>query len=188
MEKEECLNSIFVLKQTQKALANKDTIVLKDLSNRTIHSSCSFQDEGSLITAVLIYALSKLIERRDYQKIPEWNFFVKKFNSLLEKAILALQKNNLELYGSSMKKARSALETLSPNMKYYIKEVLRKAAINKGSKLYEHGLSLEQTAKLLGITLWELSDYTGQRNIHDIPENESIPVEQRAKIAMEFFS
>ncbi len=188
MEKEECLNSVYVLSQTQLALVGKNATVLRDLSNRTIHSSCSFQDSGSLITAVLIYALSKLIERKDYEKIQNWDKFVKEFNSFLGKAITAIQKSDMTLYEDYMKKGRDLLETVSPDMSYYIKEVLRKAAINKGSKLYEHGLSMEKTAQLLGITIWELSEYTGERNIPDNPENESIPVQQRAQTALEFFS
>ena len=100
----------------------------------------------------------------------------------------ALKKQNIGAYEKHLQKARKSLESISVNLKPYIKEILTKASINKSSKLYEHGISLGQTAKLLGITQWEITGYTGQRNIPDNKQNESIRVEKRAQIALEFFS
>jgi predicted transcriptional regulator len=73
-------------------------------------------------------------------------------------------------------------------MKPYIQEVLRKASINKASKIYEHGISLGQTAQLLGITQWELSEYSGQTNVSDNDYNKTLDIKKRAKMALEFFS
>lgn len=187
-EKKECENASSVLKQAKEALAEKSAVKLKDLSNRTIHSSCSYQDAGSITSAVLIYALSKLIEREDYKKIKNWDKFVKKFNASINLAILALDQNNSDMYAKYMEQARKILESTSLNLKPYIEEVLRKASINKGGRLYEHGISLGQTARLLGITTWELSEYTGQEKIEDSVFNETINIKKRAKIALEFFS
>ena len=51
----------------------KDMIELTELSNRIIHDASVFQDEISISIAVLIYALSKIIERKqdnlDYKEI-----------------------------------------------------------------------------------------------------------------------
>ena len=72
-------------------------------------------------------------------------------------------------------------------MKPYINEVLRKASINKASRIHEHGISLGQTAKLLGITQWELSEYIGRKEITDRRYSQTINTKIRAKMAMEFF-
>lgn len=184
-EKEECINASQVLEETKKAIKEKDALKLKELSNRTIHSSCFYQDAGSITTAVLVYALSKLIERQDYIKIKNWDKFVRNLNSVFNSAISALKKNKPEEYSYYMQQARKTIESIS-NLKPYIQEVLRKASINKASKLYEHGLSSEQTSRLLGITQWELAEYIGQRNI-PIPK-EIIPIKKRAQMAMEFLS
>ena len=45
------------------AKEEKDPMELKELSNNTIHNASVFQDECSVSIAVLIYALSKIIER-----------------------------------------------------------------------------------------------------------------------------
>ena len=185
---EECDNACEVLEQAIKALKEKDSIKLKELSNQTIHSASTDQNPGIITSAVLIYTLSKLVERKDYTKIKNWEKFVTKFNRILKLAMDALKKRNIEAYKKHLQKARKSLESISGSLKPYIKEILTKASINKSSKLYEHGISLGQTAKLLGVTQWEITGYTGQRNIPDNKQNESIQVEKRAQIALEFFS
>jgi len=187
IERKECEHAISVLQTTKKALMEKDSLLLNDLSNNMIHSSCSYQDAGSITAAVLIYALSKLMARGDYRKIKNWDLFVKKLNSILDLAILALGEYNSEAYAQHMLRARKALESVSHSLKPYIEEVLRKASINKGGKLYEHGLSAEQTAKLLGITQWELSEYTGQKGGSEINLNRTMSEKRRAQMAFDFF-
>jgi len=184
---EETLHTIQVLESTKEALIREDTITLKALSNQTIHSACAIQDAGSLTIAVLVYSLSKIIERKDIMKIKTWQEFVEKFNSYLDSAIKALQENKQEKYESHIMMARNSLTSISVNLKPYIQEVLRKASINKASKLYEHGLSLGKTAALLGITQWELADYTGQKD-HQESVPDTLDIRKRAKMALEFFS
>ena len=43
----------------------KDVAELRELSNHTIHNASIFQDEDSVSIAILIYSLSKVIERRE---------------------------------------------------------------------------------------------------------------------------
>ena len=52
-----------VLAQVLKALHDDDTTALLELSNHTIHDASIFQDEDSISFAVLVYALSKTIQR-----------------------------------------------------------------------------------------------------------------------------
>jgi hypothetical protein len=187
-EKEECENAALVLNEVKNALNERNSFKLKELSDRTTHSSCFYQDPGSITTAVVVYALSKLIERKDYHKIKLWPKFVKKFNSILDLAILALNQNNQIAYSDHMQRARKILESISSNLKHYIREVLRKASINKGSKMHDHGISLEKTASLLGITRWELASYIGQHRAFDQHLDNTINIKKRAKTALQFFS
>ena len=187
LTKEECENDSLVLEEAKIALQSLDAVKLRELSDRTINSSCSFQDPGSITTAVLVYTLSKLVERSDYKKIKSWPIFLKKFNAIIDLAILALSKNNHAAYEKYIKKARELLESSSINLHPYIEEVLKKASINKASKIYEQGISKEKTASLLGITQWELSEYIGQK-VQDSPYSITINTKTRAKMALEFFS
>jgi hypothetical protein len=178
---------INILHQTKTFLLEKNPSKLKNLSNNTIHNACNYQDSASITIAVLIYALSKLIERQDFSRFKNWDLFVKKFNSQLDLAIKSLEQEKFEKYADYIALARKNIESHSISLKPYISEVLKKAAINKGGKIYEHGLSLEQTSKLLGISQWELADYIGSRTF-DNKNLRTIDIKKRAKMALEFFS
>lgn len=186
MEREELIHHVRVLEETKGALKNQDSLKLKELSDQTIHSACQEQDTASVTSAIIIYTLSKLIERKGYLRLKKWDFFVKKFNSVLDLAIKALQDENQEAFQRYVEKARKVLTSESISVKPYIQEILKKASINKGSKIYEHGISLEQTAKILGVSQWELSEYVGQR-MADVRQIQSMDVKKRAKMALEFF-
>lgn len=184
---EEESHIIDVIKTAKESLTEKDVAKLRELSNQTIHQASTHQDVGCITLAVLIYTLSKLIERKDYEKIKNWNKFVMRFNSFMDLAVMAIHEKKEDKYNNYLEMARKSLTVISVNLKKYIQEVLRKAAINKASKIYEHGLSMETTAKMLGVTLWELSEYMGQRHVADNPYNESFSVKKRAEMALEFF-
>jgi len=189
IEKKECKHISHVLQESMQATTRKDAPKLKDLSDHTIHSSCHYQDVGSITIAVMLYTLSKIIERGDYKKITNWLSLVKKFNNELELARKLILQQQVNKYQSHIKKARQILESQSIQIKPYIQSVLKKAAINKGFKLYQHGLSMEQTAKLLGISQWELSGYIGHKQHHfETKQDQTISVKKRAQLAMEFFS
>lgn len=185
---EEVEHVINVLEQVREALAHEDVIKLKELSNQTIHSASTFQDTGSITIAVILYALSKLIERKDTLKIKDWANFIRKIDSQFLLAVKALQEDKVDKYEKYMEMARKSITSTALNIKPYIQEVLRKASINKASKIYEHGISLGQTAEILGVSEWELSEYAGQTKVADTSYNITLSIEKRAKMAMEFFA
>jgi AraC-like DNA-binding protein len=185
--KEECVLLTWVLSRAKNALLEKNSAELKELSNLVVSSACNYQDSENITLSVTLYALSKLIERADYSRIPRWNFFVKKFNAALNLAARALDKGNQNAYDKSIGQARRELTSQSINIKPYIQEVLKKASINKGFRLYEHGISLEQTAKLLGVSRWELAEYIGEKTSAENLHGETISIKKRAKMALEFF-
>ncbi|MBX4196190.1 hypothetical protein KW805_01220 [Candidatus Pacearchaeota archaeon] len=176
-----------VLEGVKKGLMQQDSALLKELSNQTIHCACTVQDIGSITIAVLVYALSKLVERKDYAKVRNWGVFVKRFNSFLDLAIKAAKDDNEKKYEEYLAQARRALTSISVNLKPYIEEVIHKASINKASKVYEHGISLGQTSHILGVTQWELTEYMGQSQRGE-EYNRTLDVRKRAKTALEFFS
>ena len=85
------------------------------------------------------------------------------------------------------KKSESRLINFPGDFKKDIEEVFRKASINKAAKIYEHGISMEQTADLLGLTLFELATYSGQK-ISEVGQSQTGSVKERIKLAMNFFN
>jgi len=184
----ERLHAIKVLKKVKYALTQDDAFTLKKLSNFTIHSASSYQDDRSILIMTIVYTLSKILERKDNLEIKNWKQYSKEFIRELSFAQESLEKKENQSCIKHLKNARKALTKTSPKLRSYIKEVLRKASINKASKIHEHGISLERTASLLGITKWELSEYIGQSSVSETKQNITLNVKQRAKIALEFLT
>lgn len=177
-----------VLRSTKEAFRKKDNLKLKELSNQTLHSASIEQDPESVAIAVIVYSLSKLVEREKFYGYPGWEKFNKELINWIDESIASLEKNDLKSFEKSVDEITDTIENMSGKLKTYIQDVFRKAQINKASRIYEHGVSMERTASLLGITMFELAQYAGQTGIADAKENETIEVKKRIKLAMEMFS
>jgi len=179
-------NVIDILEKTKSAVEREDILLLKDLSNRTIHTASIYADSDNIAVAVAVYSLSKILERKKYREYKGWGLFFKNYMACLGKALLALKDDNLDKFREEIGHINNEIERLSGNFKGYIQQVFRKASINKASRLYEHGISMEQTAKVLGITIWELAEYSGQTGISDVNLGITLDVKKRIKNAEEF--
>lgn len=175
-------NILEIFEETKEAIEKENISRLKELSNQTIHTASITQDPDNIAVAVIVYALSKIIER-GYHKHPKWDNEV---ILAIDKIIITLHKDDEEGFKQNLAFIRSSINKLSGNLKSYIREVFRKASINKASKVYEHGISLEKTAKLLGITMFELADYAGQK-VTDIPFSKTMDTQSRIKLARGMF-
>ena len=176
-----------ILKETQIAINNKDILHLKELSNQTVHSASIYQDADNIVVAIIIYSISKILERADYQEYKDWDIFLESLKKHISKSILALKEKNINKFRFEMRKIRKAIAHLSGNFKKHVEEVFQKASINKASRIYEHGISMEKTAKLLGVTIWELAEYAGKTGIGDVQLNQTLSVKKRINLAIEIF-
>ena len=176
-----------VLKEAFRAIKDNDWTTLKNISNSTIHSATVHQDSMNIIVAVLVYATSKILQRENYQKMSGWKEFHSSLLKNWEVMVKASEKKDMKIVVQSAGDVRNALNKIEGDLGSYIKEVFRKAEINKAFKLYEHGLSSAQTAELLGISLWDLASYIGQSSINEARINMSMPVQDRIKKTEEFF-
>ncbi len=180
-------NLLWILKNAKNAVKNEDAVKLKNLSNHTIHTASIEQDPDSITIAVLIYSLSKIIERKRYTKYKGWPEFYENYIKSINQSIQDLQNNDIENFRMHIGEIRKHLNKLSGKLKNYIKDVFRKAKINKASRIYEHGISMQQTSKILGITLWELAEYAGQTGISDVNLSVTMPIKKRIKLAEDIF-
>jgi hypothetical protein len=176
-----------LLKEAKQAFKDKDVIKLKDLSNETIHSASVEQDEISIALAVVIYSLSKIMERTNYQEYPSWSKFLRKSEMYLEDAIEYLDRNKEKQFKKSILNIEKLINQLTGNFKTHVQQVFERARINKASRIYEHGISMEKTARLLGITIFDLAEYAGKTGISDINLSKTLPVDERIQYAMEMF-
>jgi len=181
-------NVLRILEETKDAISKEDSVKLKELSNQTIHTASTSQDPDNIAVAVIVYSLSKIIERKQYQEFSGWRNFYAEIVSAINDSINSIKNNDDKRLKEDLTKVRKTVSQLSGKLKIYIQDVFRKAEINKASKIYEHGISMEQTASLLGVTLFELASYAGQKpEISETSFNKTVDVKKRIKTAMEMF-
>ena len=180
-------NILRIFQETKEAVEKEDPAKIKRLSNQTNNTAALTNDPDNIAVAVIVYSLSKIIERDDYKKLSGWNKFYGIYISSVGRIIDSLKRKDDEAFRKDIMLIRKAIEALSGKLRFYIQDVFRKASISKASKLYEHGISMERTADLLGITLFELADYTGSKELADVPQIKTVDVKARIQMAMEMF-
>ncbi len=176
------------LKNVEKALEKKNYIKIKHLSNYIVHNASIHQDPDIISVAVIIYSLSKLIERENYHQEKNWDVFYKNYIKGLNNKIRALEKDDIGTFRQEVDLIRKLINKLSGKLKVYITEVFRGAKINKASRIHEHGISMEKTAKILGISVWELTEYVGKTGIGNVNLGVTMPINQRIKLVEEMFA
>ncbi|MBS3086196.1 hypothetical protein J4422_00665 [Candidatus Pacearchaeota archaeon] len=179
-------NILRIFRETKGAVLRDDVAKIKNLSDQTTNTASLTHDPDNIAAAVIIYSLSKILQREDYKTLPGWENFYKVYMGAIDKSIDALERRNDEGFRQSITQIREAIGKLSGKLKNYIQDVFRSAEINKASRIYEHGISMEKTARLLGVTLFELARYAGEKE-DDIPESITVSVKDRVKFAMEMF-
>jgi len=180
-------NVLRILQEAKLAMKEDNSIKLKELSNQTIHTASIAQDPDNIAVAVAVYSLSKIVERKEYRNFPGWKDFYKIILLCVDNSINAIKKNDDKKLKESLMCVRKSVSKLSGKLKSYIQDVFRKAEINKASKIYEHGISMEKTASLLGITMFELASFAGQKPDGEASLSKTIDVKTRIKTAMEMF-
>jgi len=158
----------------------KNVIKLRNLSNHTIHNASVFQDDCSVSIAVVIYALSKIIERK--QNILNYKHSIKH----LEKARKSLKNDELHNFERAMRRLLAEISRVDLKLELYITEVIKEAQIKKGCKLCEHGLSTAKASEVIGVSQWDLMGYLGNTQIKD--DTKSVDVRTRLKLARGLFS
>ena len=184
---EEIGNVLRILKETKRFVEEDNAQGLKGLSNQTIHAAAVFQDADNIVVAVLVYSLGKVLERDHYRDMDGWAEFYDSVTKNLRLAVEALERKDVKNARVYLGRIRNSLNEVDVDLSRYIKDVFAKAEINKAFKLYEHGLSTEKTAELLGVSLWDMASYIGQSHIGDAKIAVSMPVKDRVKIAEEVF-
>lgn len=181
-------NILRIFQETKDAIARGDSAKIKSLSDQTNNTASLTQDPDNIAVAVIVYSLSKIIEREGYRKLAGWKSFYTNYLDSIESIIDALKKDDEEKARKYLEVIRKSIGKISGKLKEYIQDVFRKAQINKASKIYEHGISMEKTASLLGVTLFELAGYAGQKSeFTDMPFGRTLDVKSRIKIAEDMF-
>ncbi len=170
-----------VLEQAITIWEAQDYQALGELSNHVIHDASIFQDDDSVSVAVMVYALSKVLQRCREQGVVYANM-----GALLQQMHDSLAADKEDAYRGQMRTILDEIKKVDDKLKLYITEVLEKARVKKASKMHEHGISLARTAELLGVSQWELQDYIGKTRIHE--EHLGVSAQARLLRARKWFA
>jgi hypothetical protein len=129
--------------------------------------------------ALLVYSTYKVLARGVEKEV-----IYSQIAKIMRQAKLALEENQLETFRKKIKNIFEILHRIDKKMSIYLQELLEKAKIKKGSKIYEHGISLARVAQIMGISQWELMNYIGQTEVQEYGAKD---VRKRLSVARELF-
>src|SRR4030043_2040370 len=112
-EKKHILN---ILKKVKIAFKKEDYVEIKNLSNNVIHGCSIDQDPDCISVAIVIYSLSKLIERESYKTEKQWPKFFKEYLKKINNTIPALEKDDIESFRNEIMQIRELIQNLSGNL------------------------------------------------------------------------
>jgi hypothetical protein len=181
-------NIIRILEETKNSIKENNSLKLKTLSDQTIHTASITQDLDNIMIAIFVYSLSKILEKKEYYANSNLEEFYTTVSKQIDRCINALKNNEDKKLKHALIELRKKITHFSNQINLYIEDVFRKAQINKASKIYEHGISMEKTANLLGITLFELASYIGQKQeIPNVSLVKTKDIKSRIKNLEKFF-
>jgi len=184
MDEEVRRDVLSVLRGAYSAVKGKQFSQLHSLSNRIIHSISVYQEKVLLDVAIVMYSLNKLLEEEKFQRKKAMPRFLKEVLSSLDDAIEDLEERKFKKFENKVHDLLNEVEGFSRKVRFYVQDVLDYARIKKGSKLYEHGLSLGVASKITGMSKWELMEASGGTIVHE----EVAPIsEKRIRLVRKMF-
>ncbi len=187
MEKEVYEDILRILERTIEILRereDKDVFELKDLSDHTLHDASIYQDLDSVQIATIVFALYKLFDR----KIVVSDVMYARICSEFEAAFSMLSSRDFGRYNEHIQNLFTLVRKIDDSgASHYLEQVIDKARVTKGGKLFEHGLGIKRAAEIMGIMEWELMGYVGKTQAVERQKSAGVGAAQRVKLALQLF-
>ena len=110
-----------VIKEARSAFRKGNVQELRALSDRAVDCTALYQDKYSIATAVMIYSLSKLLNKESSFTHEQWNKFHKNILIEIKNAENSLTQNNIKGYGVALKKALMLIKSIDEKTSNYIR-------------------------------------------------------------------
>lgn len=158
-------NDVDYVQELSAALLDRDTFRLRELSDQC--SDAAFIDPGRKIIQVGIigYAFHKILLKRHYQS---------KFGPLLSDTLNRLESGDLEGIIENIK-------VFDRRHGFFQGNVVKKARIKIGARLYTRGMSLGRAADLVGVNVSDILKYSGGTQVHE--KTDGKPLKERLDTA-----
>ena len=152
------------LKKIKYALEERDATLLKELSNHTMHISSIYHEKRAIYIAMITYSLSKIIEKKSIEKVhgSELNDFITGTIQNLSALITFLEEKDFNKFTDAIKSILKEISNFDSSFGKYVEDILEFSKVQKGAKIYEHGLSLSNVAEMIGVSKWDLMKKIGE--------------------------
>jgi|ETN01SMinimDraft_4_1059930.scaffolds.fasta_scaffold59242_2 hypothetical protein len=151
---------------------------MRKLSNHIIHSATIFQDKDSTDTAILLYSISKIMERAGKST----NAAI--LQRELGKAKKVLERKDERQYQGELQKIFRIITKLDKKLTHYVEHLLTHASAKKACNLCEHGVSVGRAAEISGTSKWDLMSQMGQSHT---PIDKTARIRERLRVARRLF-
>ena len=180
---------IVSLKESIAAIKKNDLASLINQSNQILSNTPIYQDKSSISLAVIIYAISKILSKKEYENYKHWPIFKSNLMKSLRSSQEFLERGDISSYYNRIKFIMEDLNAIEKDMGVFIEHVINSSKIKRASKIHLQGLSAGRTAEMLGISEWELLDYIGHsKEFTETPLNISKSVLDRLAYAKKIFN
>lgn len=169
MNEEVCVDLLRTLEQIKESISTRNSKELSELSNHTMHCSSLYSEKRAIYVALITYSLAKIIEKADTEKkhgedLDDFvNGMIENFGALID----FLGKRDFEKFDAAITGILKNISEFDASFGSYVEDVLEFSKIQKGAKVYEHGLSLSSVAQLIGVSKWDLMKKIGETKIHE---------------------
>jgi len=163
---------IDVLEQVKDALERMDIDALSEWSNHIIHSIAIYREKRAVYVAIIAYSLSKLVEKKREHQVQKdkWSNFIANLLKEMVQAVEMLESRNIVKFDALIAQIMKQISEFDVSFSRYAEEVLEFSKVQKGARIYEHGISLSSIAEMLGISKWDLMRKVGE--LKEKPEDE----------------
>ena len=158
-----------LLEKLRKHLVSRDAVKLRDLSGEASDLAFITQDKDTVNIGIIAYALYKIFLKTHYQK---------KFEPLASNAQTKIDSGDLEGLVEEIKE-------FDIQHGFFQGNVVKKARIKIGARLYTRGLSLSKAAQMVSVNISDLLEYSGGTQVHEKPAKGS--VKERLETARTLF-
>ena len=168
MNEEAVIDLLDTLKKIRYALEERDAALLKELSNHTMHISSIYHERRTLYIAMMAYSLSKIIGKGvEKAHKEEFEDFLNGMTQNLSALIRFLEEKDFQKVTDAITRILKEISDFDSFFGKYVEDVLEFSKIQKGAKVYEHGLSLSSVAEMIGASKWDLMKKIGEIKGHE---------------------
>lgn len=158
------------------------------LSDQMTHDASIYQKPILLKYSTLLYCIAKMLKT---QKSKSYSLELGKvfclFHTKLKKMKAALSKNDLKEFEKLVDQMFKLISSNDDKFNIYVQDMIHSTLIKKGSKLVQHGISIETVSELTGINQWDLYNYMGKTNYETLLDEKTRVTERRLHHAKKLF-